>query len=278
MTRRKSVNDISKKKQQGEKIVMLTAYDYPFANIVDQCGMDMILVGDSLANVVLGLESTTQVGMSQMLYHAKAVHRGVKQALLVGDLPYRSYTNSKLAVKNAKRFVKEAGCDAVKLEWFERCPSVTKAIVKAGIPVMGHVGLTPQTAAKTGGFKLRGKDAAAAEAIIHQAQRLQEAGCFSIVLECIPAKLAEIITQQLKIPTIGIGAGAACDGQVLVIHDLLGLFTRFYPKFVKQYANLEEVIKKAVNQYQAEVKQGRFPDASHSYSMDEEEFRKVSDK
>jgi len=270
---RKNVKDILKKKKSGAKIVMLTAYDYPFADLIDQCGVDVILVGDSLAHVVLGLPSTRLVGMTEMLHHAKAVNRAVKQALLVGDMPYRSYSNAKIAVKNAKRFIKEAGCNAVKVEWFANCPSVTRAIVKAGIPVMGHVGLTPQTAKK---FKLQGKDAKAAAQIIRQAESLQKSGCFSIVLECIPDKLAAIITKKLKIPTIGIGAGRFCDGQVLVTHDLLGLFTRFYPKFVKKYANLEKVIKESISKFQKEVQKGSFPDRAHSYTISDEELGKMN--
>jgi 3-methyl-2-oxobutanoate hydroxymethyltransferase len=275
INRRKTVKDIRQKKKNGQKIVMLTAYDYPFAQLVDTCGVDMILVGDSLANVVLGLESTREVGMAEMLHHAKAVNRGVKQALLIGDMPYRSYTTVTIAVKNARRFVDEAGCNAVKLEWFENCPEVAKAIVKEGIPVMGHVGLTPQTADQKGGFKLQGKDAAAAERIISQAKELQDKGCFSLVLECIPDKLAAIITHKSKIPTIGIGAGPDCDGQVLVTHDLLGLFSGFYPKFVKQYVNAYDLITRGIIQFRQEVENGAFPDAGHSYPMNAEELRKL---
>ncbi|MDD5166692.1 MAG: 3-methyl-2-oxobutanoate hydroxymethyltransferase [Candidatus Omnitrophica bacterium] len=269
------------------KITMLTAYDYPLASLVDKAGIDMILVGDSLANVVLGLDSTTKVGMQEMLHHAKAVTRAVKHALVIGDMPYESYqalpdgrqVNSAKSLENAQKFIKEAGCDAVKLEWFDKCPEVTKEIVKAGIPVMGHIGLTPQTADKLGGFKVQGKDAEAASRLIEQALLLEKLGCFSIVLECVPDKIAQMVTQKIKIPTIGIGAGVNCDGQVLVIHDLLGLFDRYTPKFVKKYINLSPLIAKAIEEYRDEVVQGKFPGQEHSFSIKEEELKKLkSDK
>jgi len=262
------------------KITMLTAYDYPLASLVDKAGIDMILVGDSLANVVLGLDSTTKVGMQEMLHHAKAVTRAVKHALVIGDMPYESYQiNSAKSLENAQKFIKEAGCDAVKLEWFDKCPEVTKEIVKAGIPVMGHIGLTPQTADKLGGFKVQGKDAEAASRLIEQALLLEKLGCFSIVLECVPDKIAQMVTQKIKIPTVGIGAGVNCDGQVLVIHDLLGLFDRYTPKFVKKYINLSPLIAKAIEEYRDEVVQGKFPGQEHSFSIKEEELKKLkSDK
>ncbi|OGX25877.1 MAG: 3-methyl-2-oxobutanoate hydroxymethyltransferase [Omnitrophica WOR_2 bacterium RIFCSPHIGHO2_01_FULL_48_9] len=270
-----NIQNILSKKKAGEKIVMLTAYDYPLAAILDESGIDMILVGDSLANVVLGLEFTKQVGMTEMLHHAKAANRAVKRAMLVGDMPYNSYKTPTLAVKNAKRFVKEAGCNAVKIEWFPGCEKIARAIVKARIPVIGHVGLTPQRAQELGGLKVQGKDAQAAAEIIQQAKLLEQAGCFSLVLECIPSEIAAMITQNSKIPTIGIGAGADCDGQVLVTYDLLGLFTRFHPKFVKQYTDLNAEIKKAVGQFFSEVKTGKFPDAEHSFSMHPDELGKI---
>ncbi|TAM42127.1 3-methyl-2-oxobutanoate hydroxymethyltransferase [bacterium] len=258
------------------KITMLTAYDYPIAELVDKAGIDMVLVGDSLANVVLGLDSTTKVGMTEMLHHAKAVTRAVKHSLVVGDMPYDSYqVNPDESVKNAARFIEEAGCRAVKLEWFERCLEVTKQIVNSGIPVMGHIGLTPQTVDKIGGFKVQGKDAEAAGRLIKQAIDLEDAGCFAIVLECVPDKIAELITRKLKIPTIGIGAGAHCDGQVLVIHDMLGLFARYTPKFVKKYADLSPIIAKAVENFKDEVIEGKFPAAQHSFSIKEEELKKI---
>lgn len=270
-----SINQILEKKKSGEKIVMLTAYDYPMAALLDESGIDIILVGDSLANVVLGLEFTKEVGMTEMLHHAKAAGRAVKRAMLIGDMPYNSYRTAALAVNNAQRFIKEAGCDAVKIEWFPGCEKIARALVKAKIPVMGHVGLTPQYAPELGGLKIQGKDAKAAADIIKQAQLLEKAGCFSIVLECIPREVAAIITKNLKIPTIGIGAGVNCDGQVLVTYDLLGLFTRFHPKFVKQYADLSLTIKSAVSQFFSDVKTGKFPDAEHSFAIHPEELAKL---
>ncbi|MBU0549504.1 MAG: 3-methyl-2-oxobutanoate hydroxymethyltransferase, partial [Candidatus Omnitrophica bacterium] len=254
----------------------LTAYDFPLASLIDRAGIDIILVGDSVANVVLGLESTTQVGMSEMIYHSKAVVRAVMSALVIGDMPYESYqVNPSESVRNARRFIEEAGADAVKLEWFDKCPQVTQAIIESGIAVMGHIGLTPQTADKLGGFKVQGKDAAAAERLIAQAEDLEKIGCFSIVLECVPEKIAGIITNRLKIPTIGIGAGIACDGQVLVTHDMLGLFERYKPKFVKQYVNLSSQIQKAIEDYKKEVLEGKFPTKQHSFTIKEEELKKV---
>jgi len=260
------------------KITMLTAYDYPLALLIDKAGIDMILVGDSVANVVLGLESTTQVGMNEMLHHAKAVSRAVKHALVIGDMPYEAYQlDIKNSVKNAKRFIEEANCDAVKLEWFDKCLEVTEAIIKEGIPVMGHIGLTPQTADKLGGFKVQGKDAETAKRLIAQAIALEKLGCFSLVLECVPDRIAQIITQKIRIPTIGIGAGSFCDGQVLVTHDLLGLFERFKPKFVKRYVNLSEIILKAIVEYKEEVRQGKFPTPEHSFTIKEEELKKIAE-
>ncbi len=260
----------------GRKITMLTAYDYPLASLVDKAGIDIILVGDSLANVVLGLESTTQVGRVEMLHHAKAVTRAVTRALVIGDMPYDSYqVNPEESVRNAKRFIEEAKCDAVKLEWFDRCLEVTQKIIQAGIPVMGHIGLTPQTADKLGGFKVQGKDAEAALRLLEQAVALEKVGCFSLVLDCVPDKIAELITQKLKIPTIGIGAGIHCDGQVLVTYDLLGLFQRYTPKFVKKYINLSVLIAQAIENFKCEVIQGEFPAPEHSFTIKEEELQKL---
>jgi len=271
-----TISDILAKKKSKQKIAMLTAYDYPLAYLVDNAGIDIILVGDSLANVVLGLDSTTEVGMTEMLYHAKAVTRAVKQALVIGDMPFESYQlHTDEAIANARRFIKEAGVDAVKLEWFDRCPEVTENIVKAGIPVMGHIGLTPQTAEKQGGFKVQGKDAEAAKRLIQQAEKLQTTGCFAVVLECVPDKIAEIITNKINIPTIGIGAGKNCDGQVLVIHDMLGLFQRYTPKFVKKYADLSLIITKAARDYKNDVIEGRFPAAEHTFGIKEDELNKL---
>jgi 3-methyl-2-oxobutanoate hydroxymethyltransferase len=258
------------------KITMLTAYDYSMADLVDKAGIDIVLVGDSLANVVLGLDSTVDVGMEEMLHHAKAVNRAVKNALVVGDMPYASYQAApEECVRNARRFVDEAGCRAVKLEWFERCAEVTGSIVRSQIPVMGHIGLTPQTADKIGGFKVQGKDAQTARRLIEQAVKLEEEGCFAIVLECVPDKISGLISKKIKIPTIGIGAGAHCDGQVLVINDMLGLFNRYTPKFVKKYADLSPLISKALEDYKNEVLRGEFPDEKHSFSIKEEEFKKL---
>ncbi len=269
-----TVQDILSLKN-GRKITMLTAYDYPLASLIDRAGIDMILVGDSVANVVLGLDSTTKVGMPEMLHHAKAVTRAVKHALVIGDMPYEAYqVNPQESVKNAKRFIDEANCNAVKLEWFQQCLEVTEKIIQAGIALMGHIGLTPQTAQKEGGFKVQGKDAQAAQRLIEQAQALEKLGCFSIVLECVPDKISQIITQRLKIPTIGIGAGVHCDGQVLVTHDLLGLFERFSPKFVKKYINLSPLIVQAVEDYKNEVIGGKFPGPEHSFLIKEEELKK----
>ncbi len=258
---------------------MLTAYDYPLASILDQCEVDIILVGDSLANVVLGLASTKEVSLEEMLHHTKAVNRAVQKAMLVGDMPYAAYQiRPKEAVKNARRFIEEAGCNAVKLEWCQDCLEIAEDIVKAGIPVMGHVGLTPQTAQETGGFKVQGKDVQSAQEILSHAKALEQKGCFSIVLECIPDKIADLITKSLKIPTIGIGAGPQCDGQVLVTYDLIGLFDRFKPKFVKQYVNVSELVKKGVHQFRQEVMEGTFPDKQHSYAIPEEELEKLVNK
>lgn len=267
-----TIKNIFNKKRLGQKITMLTAYDYPLASIIDQSGVDIILVGDSLANVVLGLDSTQKVGMAEMLHHAKAAQRGVKRALLIADMPYRSYANEKLAVKNAKRFVKEAGCDGVKLEWFDNCGKVAKAIVKSGIPVMGHAGLTPQTAKA---FKVQGVTAKDAKRIAENAKVLEAAGCFSIVLECIPDRIAQIITKKLKIPTIGIGAGGDCDGQVLVTHDILGLSDGFHPRFIKQYVNSGNIILKAAQRYRSDVVKKKFPFSKNIFHIKDNEFKKL---
>lgn len=277
-----TVKDILSLKNK-RKITMLTAYDYPLASLIDRAGIDMILVGDSVANVVLGLDSTTKVGMPEMLHHAKAVTRAVKHALVIGDMPYDSYqalsdgrqVNPEESVRNARRFIDEAHCAAVKLEWFERCLEVTGRIIRSGIPVMGHIGLTPQTAERQGGFKVQGKDAKAARLLIEQAQNLEKEGCFAIVLECVPDKISQIITKRLKIPTIGIGAGVHCDGQVLVTHDLLGLFERFSPKFVKKYINLSVLITRALEEYKNEVAEGKFPAGEHSFLIKEEELKRL---
>lgn len=271
-----TIQDMLVMKRQGEKIAMLTAYDYPMGRLLDEAGIDVILVGDSLGMVVLGYESTTPVTMEEMIHHAKAVRRGVKRALLVGDMPFMSFRGSLTeTVKNAGRFIQEAGCDAVKIEWKPGIEDAVRAILDAGIPVMGHAGLTPQTAQAEGGFKVRGRDADSATRVIAQAVSLEEVGCFALVLECIPGVVAAEITRRLSIPTIGIGAGPQCDGQVLVTHDLLGLFERFTPKFVKRYTDLGSAIRQAVSAYAAEVQSGAFPGAEHVFSMTSEEYERL---
>ncbi len=266
MTKKILVADIIRKKDSGEKIAMLTAYDAGFAGMLDEAGVDILLVGDSLGMVVLGYESTVPVTMDEMLHHAKAVKRGSKHALLVGDMPFMSYqTDTVEAIRNAGRFMKEAGCDAVKLEGGMEVAETARAIVKAGIPVMGHIGLTPQTAGQLGGYTVQGKDIASARILLEAAHALADAGIFALVLECIPDQLGRIITEEISIPTIGIGAGPYCDGQVLVTHDLVGLFEKFRPRFVKQYTNLAPQMKEAVGQFLDEMRAGEFPDEEHSF-------------
>ncbi|MDY0041348.1 MAG: 3-methyl-2-oxobutanoate hydroxymethyltransferase [Desulforhabdus sp.] len=277
MNKRITVPDILGAKGR-RKLTMLTAYDFPTARWVDQSGVDMILVGDSLAMVVLGHEDTLSVGMEEMIHHTKAVSRAAERALVIGDMPFLSYqAGIEQAVLNAGRFLKDGRAQAIKLEGGARVLPQVKAIVAAGIPVQGHLGLTPQSAAQMGGFKVQGKTAEAAKALIDDAQALSEAGCFSIVLEAIPAPIAARITEAVPIPTIGIGAGPDCDGQVLVIHDVLGLFDRFIPKFVKQYARLGEPIQEALTRYREEVEKGLFPGPEHTFTMDEKEAKKVAD-
>ena len=265
-------------KQRRQPITMLTAYDVSSAALVEQAGIDSILVGDSVGMVVLGYETTLPVTMEDMLHHCKAVARGAKTPLLVGDMPFLSYqVSTSEAVYHAGLFLKEGGMDAVKLEGgHERVPTI-RAIVETGIPVMGHLGLTPQSVHQFGGFRSQGGNAEAAQRIYEDAIALEDAGCFSIVLESIPEQLAAAITEKLSIPTIGIGAGSQCDGQVLVYHDLLGLFERFKPRFVKQYANLHPLILEALSAYQQEVKQGAFPAREHSIEMTEEEWQSFKD-
>ena len=259
-----TILDIYKKKAEGKKITMLTAYDFPTAQIVDQAGIDMILVGDSLGMVVQGVSSTLPVTMDEMLYHTKLVSRATASAMVVGDMPFLSYQTHKAeAVRNAGRFLKEAGCEAVKLEGGSQMAETIRAIVDAGIPVMAHIGLTPQYVHVLGGFKVQGKDEATRQKVLADARAVQEAGAFSVVVEAVPAPLAKEIHELLHIPTIGIGAGPDCDGQVLVLHDLLGLFDRFTPKFVKQYVKLKGLALDAVRQYKDEVETGAFPAEEH---------------
>jgi 3-methyl-2-oxobutanoate hydroxymethyltransferase len=268
-----TTQDLRAKKQRAEIITMLTAYDYATALALDDVGIDAILVGDSLGMVVLGYDNTLPVTMEDMLHHCKAVARGARRALLIGDMPFMSYQVSvEKAVQNAGRFLQEAGMDAVKLEGGRERLEAVQAIVSTGIPVMGHLGLTPQSVHQLGGFRAQGKTAAAGKRLLEDALLLEQAGCFSIVLESVPARLAALISQKLQIPTIGIGAGAACDGQVLVTHDLLGLFDRFTPKFVKRYANLRAETLQAFSAFINEVKNKDFPSEEHTVDMPDPEW------
>ena len=267
-----TIPQLASRKTAGQKITMVTAYDYPTARMVDKAGLDMILVGDSLGMVVLGYDSTVPVTMEEMLHHIKAVMRGTEKAFVLGDMPFMSYQVSvEQSVRNGGRLVKEGGCDGVKLEGGREVVPQVEGLCRAGIPVCAHIGLTPQTATNLGGFKVQGKDAASACALVDDAIALEKAGAFMIVLECVPDILAREISQALSIPTIGIGAGRECDGQVLVYHDLVGLFDRFTPKFVKQYANLEKDIVSALRQYGDEVTKGTFPGPEQSFGMKEDE-------
>jgi len=267
---RVTINQIKDMKQKGEKIAMLTAYEYTTAKIVDEVGIPLILVGDSLGMVVLGYESTIPVTMEEMLHHTKAVARGAKKAMVIGDMPFMSYhISTEDTLRNAARFIQEGGAQAVKLEGGLTVAEEVRSIVSCGIPVMGHIGLTPQSIHQLGGFRAQGKTLEAAKGLLKDAQALEEAGAFAIVLETIPTQLATFITQSIDIPTIGIGAGAGCDGQVLVINDLLGSFTEFVPKHAKQYAKLADIMSNAITQYYNEVKDGSFPTDEQGFSIDE---------
>ncbi len=274
MDRKKvTILDLQRKKEKGEKITMLTAYDYPTAMLVDRAGIDIILVGDSLAMVVLGHESTVAVTMDEMIHHCKAVSKGARYPLLVGDMPFLSYqVTVEKAIANAGRFLKEGGMDVVKLEGGQEMAATVKAIVDAGIPVMGHIGLTPQSISKLGGYKVQGRDVAAARKLLDDAVALEEAGCFAIILEAIPDRVAKLITGRVSIPTIGIGAGRDCDGQVLVLHDMIGLFDRFTPRFVKRYTNIFPQVIEALESYRDEVLAGTFPTDEHSFHINDEVF------
>jgi 3-methyl-2-oxobutanoate hydroxymethyltransferase len=266
MAEKVTVPQIVKMKQAGQKIAVLTAYDYSFARILDDAGIDILLVGDSVGSVVQGQESTLPVTLEEMIYHTRIVARGRKRALLVADMPFLSYQVSvEEAKRNAGRFLSEGGAEAVKVEGGVPVQQTIRAIVEMGIPVMGHVGLTPQSIHRFGGYKVQGKEKEAREKIMQDALAVEEGGAFSIVLEGIPLDLAEEITRRLSIPTIGIGAGIHCDGQVLVVHDLLGLFDAYTPKFVKRYANVAGVMTDAVKRFIAEVREGSFPDDEHSF-------------
>ena len=266
--RRITVRDVTAMKARGEKIPMVTVYDYTMARLADEAGFPIVLVGDSLGMVVLGYDSTVPVIMEDMLHHIKAVVRGARRPLIVGDLPFMAYQiDASQALHNSARLLQEGGAHAVKLEGGERVAETVGRIVECGIPVMGHVGLTPQSVNRFGGYRVRGKGKKEAEQIIRDAMALQEAGAFSVVLELVPAALSEMITQRLSIPTIGIGAGPHCDGQVQVLHDMLGLYTDFVPKHARQYARLAEVIAQAFNRYATEVKDGSFPTEKESFGM-----------
>lgn len=264
---------LQSKKRRGEPITMLTAYDYTGGLLVDKAAIDIILIGDSLGMVVMGLESTVSVTMEEMLHHCRAVARGAKYAHLVGDLPFMSYQADTIeAVHNAGRLLKEGNVDSVKLEGGREMAVTVRTIVDAGIPVMGHIGLTPQTISKLGGFKAQGRTATAARRLVDDALALEDAGCYALVLEAVPAPVAAAITERLNIPTIGIGAGAGCDGQVLVFHDVLGLYDQLKPRFVKEYANLQGIIVDAFEAYREDVVQKRFPTEEHAFSMSTEEL------
>ena len=275
-----TIPDLQAKKKRKEKIVAITAYDFPVAKIVDESGIDLILVGDSLGMVVLGYENTLPVTMEDMIHHTKPVVRAVNRALVVGDMPYFSFHMSDdESVYNASLFLKEAGAQAVKIEGAsKRRLKLIETLIEAEIPVMGHVGLTPQSIHHFGHFKVKGKEIDEAEKIIQDALNLEQAGVFSVVLECIPMELARMITEKLKIPTIGIGAGPYCDGQILVFHDLVGFSNGYLPKFVKKYADIHELINQAVQKYRDDVRGGKFPDDKHSYHLKPELLQKIIER
>ena len=279
MTKKKMVLDFMRMKQEGERITFLTAYDYPTAQFAEAAGLDMLLVGDSLGMCVYGYEGTVPVVMDQMIYHAAAVRRGAPNTYVVGDMPFMSYQSSiEKAVENAGRFLKEAGCDAIKLEGGVRVAPQIKAIVDAGIVVMGHIGLTPQSSGQLGGHKAQGRTAEAAKLVVEDALAVQEAGAQMILLEAIPPEVGGYITKKLRIPVLSIGAGMHCDGQLLIVSDMIGQFQAFTPKFVKKYCNVAEVVTQAMREYGEEVRQGRFPAEEHCYRMiqgEEEKFLKL---
>ena len=271
-----TLTDIKEKKKTGEKIVMLTAYDFGMASFIDQTQVDMILVGDSLGMVVLGYESTIPVTLEEMLHHCKAVKRGVKNTIIVGDMPFLTYHISpEDAIRNAGRFIKEGMCQAVKLEGGVNVAPTIERLTTAGIPVMAHIGLTPQTAANMGGFKVQGRDLESAKKLFEDAKAVTESGAFSLLLECIPTAISKAITETVSIPTIGIGAGPYCDGQVLVTNDILGTFEKFLPKFAKQYVNLAPEIKKALSDFVQDVRGNKFPDEQHSFGGGEEALKAI---
>jgi 3-methyl-2-oxobutanoate hydroxymethyltransferase len=271
-----TVPSLADMKRAGEPIVMVTAYDFPSAQAADEAGVDVVLVGDTAAMVVLGYDATTPIRMDEMITMAAAVRRGLERPLLIGDLPFGSYeASNELAVESAQRYVKEAGCDAVKLERGGASVDRARAIIRAGIPVMGHVGLTPQSSSALGGFKAQGKTAAAAAKLAEEAMALQSVGCFAIVFEAVPAAVTELVVERLEVPTIGIGAGPATTGQVLVLHDLLGIYEGRAPKFVKRYADLRRAMVDGLSSYAAEVRNGSFPGAEHVYSVEPSELAEL---
>lgn len=271
-----TIPDLYKMRDQGEPISWLTAYDFPMAQLEEQTGIEMILVGDSASMVVYGNEGTLPIKMDTMIEHTKAVRKGAPTAFVVGDMPFMSYhVSSEDAVANAGRFMKEAGCDAIKLEGGVRVADKVKAIIDAGIPVVGHIGLTPQSSAMLGGFKVQGKDAVSAKSMIEDAKVLEKAGVFGILLECVPTKVTRIIKDSVSVLIFGIGAGDVCDGQILIIHDILGLYQCFTPKFVRQYVNLSPLILEALKKYRDEVKAHKFPGPEHAFSIKESELKKL---
>ena len=276
MQKKNTVLTFREAKQKGEKLTMLTAYDYSTAKLIDEVGVNSILVGDSLGNVILGYEDTVPVTVDDMIHHGAAVVRGAKNALVVIDMPFMSYQVSvEKALENAGRIMKETGADAVKLEGGHRvCPQI-KAITEAGIPVCAHLGMTPQSVNAFGGFKVQAKTEESAKQLIEEAQAVEEAGAFAVVFECVPAKLAELVSQKINIPTIGIGAGAGCDGQVLVYADMMGMFSDFVPKFVKQFAKVGDAMKQSVADYIAAVGDGSFPAEEHTFKIDDEVIEKL---
>ncbi len=281
-TQKVTVLDVRQAKEENRKLTMVTAYDYPFGLLADEAGIDIVLVGDSLGMVVMGLAGTVEVDMEHMIHHIRAVTRGCKNPFIVGDMPFMSYNTSiREAIINAGRLLKEGGCEAIKLEGGVDFGPTIEAIVKAGIPVQGHIGLTPQTASALGGFKMQGRDAAAAKQIIDDASALEDAGVFSMILEAVPAPLGKLVAEAVNVPVIGIGAGPDVDGQVLVTHDMIGLFDKFVPKFVKQYTNVRKVILDALGEYKQEVIEAKFPAPEHSFKMPGEaldELKKLIEK
>ena len=275
-TQKVSILDVQQAKEENRKLTMMTAYDYPFGLLADEAGIDIVLVGDSLGMVVMGLEGTVAVNMEHMIHHIRAVTRGCKNPFIVGDMPFMSYNTSiRDAIINAGRLLKEGGCESIKLEGGVDFAPTIDAIVRAGIPVQGHIGLTPQTASALGGFKMQGRDAAAAKQIIDDARALEDAGVFSMILEAVPAPLGKLVAEAVKVPVIGIGAGPDVDGQVLVTHDMIGLFDKFVPKFVKQYTNIRKVILDALNEYKQEVEDVKFPAPEHSFKMPDEALNQL---